>query len=281
MRVSKMIGYDLKNGCLKNIKLILLPIMLELGILFLIAQKISEYKMYNANAQVSVGDIIFYIFGGMEKYVLSAEKVFEFPVIWMIFFVLILFATSSYPNRNLQGFGNKILVKGQSRIKWWLVKCAWNMACNIIFYFIIFAIACVFCQLNKIPFHMEVNGELQTVLFQLDADTTLISNARIPFTELLLLFMTSVTICQLQMLLDLWIKPIYSFLCMSALLLISAYAQNNLLIGNYAMLLRHSWINEQGMNCDMGIVVLSIIIVLSVIIGVIRFQHYDIIQEEN
>lgn len=281
MKVSKMLGYDLKNGCFKNLKLILLPIVFEMGVLFLISQKINEYKMYSANVQISVGDIIFYHFGGMAKYILSAEKVFEFPVIWMVFFVIILFATLSYPNSNLQGFGNKILVKGQSRIKWWLVKCVWNMICNLILFFLIFIIVFAFCQINSIPFHMQVNGELQSVLFQLDANTRLASKTTMPFTELLLIFMTSVAICQLQMLLDLWIKPIYSFLCMCALLLVSAYFQSNLMIGNYAMLIRHSWINEQGINCNVGILVLAILIVLSVIIGVIRFRNYDIIQEDK
>lgn len=53
------------------------------------------------------------------------------------------------------------------------------------------------------------------------------------------------------------------------------------LIGNYAMLIRHSWINVDGMDCSIGIPVTCVLIVFTVIAGFIRFKRFDIIQEEN
>lgn len=134
MKLWKMCWYDIKNGCLKNIKLLLFPIVYEIVVLFAMMQKVVSYEKYGMEVEKHLGDILLYNFGGMPKYVLSAEKVFEFPVIWTVFLVLILFATLSYPMTNLHGFGNKVLVKGQNRIKWWLSKCLWNLLCNAIFF---------------------------------------------------------------------------------------------------------------------------------------------------
>lgn len=53
------------------------------------------------------------------------------------------------------------------------------------------------------------------------------------------------------------------------------------LIGNYAMLIRHSWINVDGMDCSIGIPATCVLIVVTVIVGFMRFKRFDIIQEEN
>lgn len=69
----------------------------------------------------------------------------------------------------------------------------------------------IFCQIKGILFDMHINTEMQTVFFEPDADTELVKDAFMPFGELVLVFLLSVTICQLQMLLCLWFKPVYSF----------------------------------------------------------------------
>lgn len=73
---------------------------------------------------------------------------------------------------------------------------------------------------------MHINTEMQTVFFEPDADTELVKDAFMPFGELVLVFLLSVTICQLQMLLCLWFKPVYSFMIMCMLMLASAYFQS-------------------------------------------------------
>ena len=86
MKLWKMCWYDIKNGCLKNIKLLLFPIVYEIVVLFAMMQKVVSYEKYGMEVEKHLGDILLYNFGGMPKYVLSAEKVFEFPVIWTVIF---------------------------------------------------------------------------------------------------------------------------------------------------------------------------------------------------
>lgn len=281
MKFCKMCWYDIKNGCLKNFRLFLLPIVMEVVVLLLMAKRVGIYEQYDITASKTLGDVLLYHFGGMGKYVLSADKAFEFPVIWMILFVLILFVTLDYPVSNLQGFGSKVLVKGNSRIRWWLAKCVWNLICNVVYFGIIFLLIILFCSMKGIPFSLSVNSDLQTWLFELDAYTQLLPGVSMPIGELVQVFLVSVAICQLQMALVLWLKPIYSFMVMCMFLLVSAYFQNDVLWGNYAMLLRHSWINEDGMDCRIGIPVTLTITLITVCIGMIRFKGYNIMQEEN
>ena len=76
MKLWKMCWYDIKNGCLKNIKLLLFPIVYEIVVLFAMMQKVVSYEKYGMEVEKHLGDILLYNFGGMPKYVLSAETVF-------------------------------------------------------------------------------------------------------------------------------------------------------------------------------------------------------------
>lgn len=281
MKMWKMLCYDIKNGCIKNLKLLLFPIIFETVVLFMLWQKMNSYAQYGISTQKHMGDVLLYNFGGMKKYELSMENVFQFPVTWILLFVMILFATLSYPMNNLCGFGNKLLVKGKSRVKWWLSKCIWNLLCNMIFFGIIFILILAFCSISGIQSGMQVNTDMQTVLFNLGADTSLKPHAIMPVGDIVMVFMLSVAICQIQMALGLWLKPIYSFMVMCMVLLLSAYFQSLFVIGNYAMLIRHSWINEDGIDCKAALPAMCLIIFITVIVGVIRFKKYNIIQEEN
>lgn len=138
-----------------------------------------------------------------------------------------------------------------------------------------------FCSISGIQSGMQVNTDMQTVIFNLGADTSLKLHAIMPVGDIVMVFMLSVAICQIQMALGLWLKPIYSFMVMCMVLLLSAYFQSLFVIGNYAMLIRHSWINEDGIDCKAAIPAMCLIIFITVIVGVIRFKKYNIIQEEN
>ena len=46
MKLWKMCWYDIKNGCLKNIKLLLFPIVYEIVVLFAMMQKVVSYEKW-------------------------------------------------------------------------------------------------------------------------------------------------------------------------------------------------------------------------------------------
>lgn len=137
-------------------------------------------------------------------------------------FVMILFVTLSYPMNNLCGFGNKLLIKGKSRVKWWLSKCIWNLLCNIIFFGIIFTLI-LSLQYKRHTVRNAGKYRYADCSFNLGADTSLKPDAIMPVGDIVMVFMLSVAICQIQMALGLWLKPIYSFMVMCMVLLLSAY----------------------------------------------------------
>lgn len=100
MKMWKLLCYDIKYGCIKNLKLLLFPVIFEMAVLFMLWQKMNSYAQYGISTQKHMGDVLLYNFGGMEKYKMSMENVFQFPVTWMLLFVMILFVTLSYPMNN-------------------------------------------------------------------------------------------------------------------------------------------------------------------------------------
>ena len=149
MKMWKLLCYDIKYGCIKNLKLLLFPVIFEMAVLFMLWQKMNSYAQYGISTQKHMGDVLLYNFGGMEKYKMSMENVFQFPVTWMLLFVMILFVTLSYPMNNLCGFGNKLLIKGKSRVKWWLSKMYMESALQYYFLWDNFYINSVFLQYKR------------------------------------------------------------------------------------------------------------------------------------
>ena len=58
MKLWKMCWYDIKNGCLKNIKLLLFPIVYEIVVLFAMMQKVVSYEKYGMEVEKHLGDIL-------------------------------------------------------------------------------------------------------------------------------------------------------------------------------------------------------------------------------
>ena len=74
MKMWKLLCYDIKYGCIKNLKLLLFPVIFEMAVLFMLWQKMNSYAQYGISTQKHMGDVLLYNFGGMEKYKMSMEK---------------------------------------------------------------------------------------------------------------------------------------------------------------------------------------------------------------
>lgn len=43
MKMWKLLCYDIKYGCIKNLKLLLFPVIFEMAVLFMLWQKMNSY----------------------------------------------------------------------------------------------------------------------------------------------------------------------------------------------------------------------------------------------
>lgn len=60
MKMWKLLCYDIKYGCIKNLKLLLFPVIFEMAVLFMLWQKMNSYAQYGISTQ-SIWEMFCYI----------------------------------------------------------------------------------------------------------------------------------------------------------------------------------------------------------------------------
>ena len=222
-------------------------------------------------------DLLLSVMGGMKEFHYEDGEMFLFPAVWIFFFLLLLFYTLRYPTQNLDGIGKSMLILSQNRRIWWFSKCVWCCV-YVLTYFLLFYIS---------AFMMGIclGGELtlqpsEYAPYALDAGMYLKSPPWNLIPGLLLVPLVACAITMLQMVLTLWVKPIFAYVLSCVLLLSSAYFANPALIGNYAMLFRTDIFVEEGFPLGWGFTAAVLLIALSLLMGYFRMEHMDILNRE-
>ncbi|WP_314064905.1 hypothetical protein [uncultured Vagococcus sp.] len=281
MKFIKCLRYDFLYGILKNGWLWLCPIMLGGAVFFDGLNRINKiYLFQQPKSPVTFGDIWFYAYGGMKPYHPSPENAFQFPVIWLVLYLSIAFILLNYPLRDFEGGGLQRLIRFQARYRWWVSKCAWNISCTMVLHLVFVCVLVILSIGQGIPITREIHLDLIKLLFELDIRTELIQRFTIPVSILLAPLLLSIFLNLFQMLLSLFVKPVFSFFTITSVLLSSTYLLDTAAIGNYGMVLRYSWVLPMGVSYPVGMVVSMIFIVLSVITGWIRCHFFDILSKE-
>jgi hypothetical protein len=218
-----------------------------------------------------------YIYGGMNEYIPGPENEFEVPVLWIVLFTTMFFGSLNYPYNDLFGYGKQILLRTRGRVLWWLSKCCWNVIYILFFNIIIISVICIFVLIEGADFGLNINFELLARNFEAEPRSLTSDSIRLQFLLFASPILISVALNLLQMTISLFIKPIFSFLLMSVILISSAYLMSNSMLGNYGMIFRSNIVLENGLNFEFGIYISLIIIALSIIIGMFKFKKYDII----
>lgn len=274
-----MFRYDIVNGLVKNFRKYFFAVFLLLIIcidFYIRSQDIIIY-MQAAGTKRTYGDLLFYIFGGMEEYVIDPGNLFHYPELWILITLFISYRVLYYPYNDLMGFGRQVLVYSGSRTNWWFSKCCWSVI-GTIFYFVLFwSVGLIFCFVMKINISMEVSDYMyqycgipivEGMTHRLDVQLFLLP----------LLVMISVNLGQLF--LSLLFKPLYSYAVTVTVFVASCYYMNPFLIGNYAMARRSGLLIERGMSAPQGIGLAALISFSAVAGGLIVFRHYDILNKE-
>lgn len=283
MKYIKLLKFDIQNGILKKITLFITPVIISLISCLDLANKITVMNregFHPSKFQASFSNYIAYLYGGMAEYVPDPNNPFIFPVRWLVVFLLILFLTLNYPYDDMQSFGQQILIRTKGRSLWWLAKCGWNICCTLVYHFIIYLTTLIFCLATNADVISGIDSNLLNVVFSTNRATQVPGNKVLPFSILLLPIAMSIGITLLQMVLSLFIKPIFSFLVLSLLMLSSAYFMSPFWIGNYAMLVRYDLMHTRGVHITAGIITSIVLICLAFIVGLIRFRYYDILNRD-
>lgn len=282
MRFFKIMMFDLKNGIWKNRMLVFCPVLIAAVMAAELAERMNRLVVNGVleTRVVTWGEYWFYLYGGMEKYVPSTGNPFLFPVIWIILFVTVPFLMLNYPLTDMQGTGQHILVQAGGRVKWWCSKCCWNILGTVLYHTIIALVLMLFSLLFNGALNREIHMDVIRSIFNLERGLELVDRTSIPFSIVVLPILISVAVNMVQMVLCLFLKPVFSFLIINISMISSVYLLSPYMVGNYAMILRYDWIYKEGVSYRRGILFFLTLTILSAVIGMIRFRHYDILDRD-
>lgn len=285
MKFIKLIRFDMHNGFSKVWKRLLAITVLAILLCIYFTLSLDSFHrsqiIMNEKLQPSsFADAVFFIFGGMEKYIPQPDRPFLFPVTWILLCIFLLRMTLEYAYNDLQTYGQQLLIRAGTRTAWWLSKCLWNIVCAVGFFVFVWAVIFLYCAVTGIPLNLTLHANILTYTL----NTADISGPAISYKMLLSVFLVTplilLALSLLQMTLTLFVQPIYSFCIIAAVLVISAYWQSPLLPGNYAMPVRSSQYTSDGVSLTVGLFYAGAMIVGAILIGAVRFRHYDILQKE-
>lgn len=277
----KILKYDLKNTIIKNYKNYILTF-------FVFCWFLLDAYMRILNSDISIKDVtitemVMFIFNGMKEYIPGGEESFSFPMMWMVIFVLLLFFTLYYPYNDIMGYGKNVLIASTSRTVWWLSKCVTTICICIVYFFTAALSIFIFAFSFGLKFELTVDPEVFSRLlrqgipegFNLSPEPLYMV-----LTVFVLPFIFAIAMCLFQMLLTLIIRPFASIIVVTAIFMVSAYYVSPFMIGNYAMTQRSICFISNGVNPIVGVVIMASIIVFSIVVGTVLFNRYEILEKE-
>lgn len=229
--------------------------------IFMVSMAIKSCEILYENSGILTCWI--HTFSGIPQYVRSQDTQFELPVLWILFQAYILFMVCDCTTEEIQGFGLQKFLRSGSRKKWMFsqnLKIIRNVVCYYLQYFVILFLGT--CSKRE-KWSFETEYRTEEIVFWI--------------TITILPVITTATLALCQNLFSILIKPFQAYIISLGLLIISAYKQNEILIGNYAMFLRNEVFCEGGLSTWKGVVICSLV-AIAAIVGCGRLmEHYDVV----
>jgi len=277
MTFLRLIKYDLQNGILK-----VWPRYLIAFALFFVAcipfyQSGLSHAEYESQAFVpfTLGDYFINILFGMDEYIFDGTNMFEFPVLWALVLLVLLYYTLNYPFRDMSSMGTHIMIASGSRKQWWLSKSIWLLLATSAYFLIGLIALTIWTVVTQGQISFSISSSIVKIL---DFNQELILDPPWSITSFLISSALIVAaIGMMQLLLSLLIGSVISFLATVATLFFSAYFTKGILIGNYAIAARSSAFLDGGMEPSCGITIALSIIVVTCVTGLIIINKKDIL----
>lgn len=98
---------------------------------------------------------------------------------------------------------------------------------------------------------------------------------------LILPFLVSLALGELQVCLSFWVNPVFAFMINVAYLIAAIFIPSPSLLGNFAMLYRQNWVSgNQAIDWDIGILLCTLLLIATIVIGLVLFEKKDILPEQ-
>ncbi|MGH0950992.1 hypothetical protein [Bacillus mycoides] len=261
-----IIMYDIKNAITKNSNkwIVWLICLFFLCTLFLI-------MLNNPDEKNNSLDLWIFLVGGVPKH---SQEV-NIPFSWLFIQALMAFLVGDYLYNELKKNSFYVLIRVKNRRYCFFAKII-SIVSTIFLFYITIAIALL---LSSFALTLNVNewGDYSKKLFEKEF---IISTNPLVFLTIsfLICFVTSILISLVQVLLTMIIQPLYSYIFIIIILLMSIYIHHPIFLGKYLMLLQYTDFFQNGIFTGMHIIVYEFIAILFIMtLGSIYYKKMDLL----
>ena len=149
-----MLAYDFRNGLWHRKIWLILPIAF-FGMALCSVTADIQYSEYH----MTLGGVLLRILQGTAPVDMEMRE-FHVPVVWLMIHLGCVFFTVEYPTRDMNFFGQQIMIRSRNKGRWLLSKYCWNAVSVLIYWLIGYLMVIVFCAFYKTPMSLGVDGNL-------------------------------------------------------------------------------------------------------------------------
>lgn len=229
----------------------------------LFQQQVNSWTMvFGADYEVSVSDCVINFFWGLAPYQSGSEDVFSIPPVWSLYLLYFIALLAFMVDRLDKRFTMQIILRKQSR-HWWCKFQSYVICMETFMYVgatvIGFLVYMIVRRLSLFaPTDFIQKEFIGVCIDNYDNTNGILVRVIVALIFVLLLF------AFLQTLVAHALNLITGVIVSIVLLVLSVFWMNPILPGNYLMLIRYKEQIENGMSLELGIVISSLVIVISV-----------------
>lgn len=278
---------DIKEGIIKNKRNIIIPFLCVLQCMYA-NLNINMFKKYHGvHRKTSLLDLLAEIFHGCDPIGKNPNPDIKIviPYLWFSLFAFAVFISFDYMYNDLTQFGIQILSRAKRRTSWWASKCIWCYESSIWFYFLFVFTAFVFSFANDYEILHLNNTEIINVIADRSVIYDYVGITEIKVLHILsIIFSPLIAICTLnmiQMILCLFIKPMYGYFIIIGLLVIGIITDSPLAFTRIGMVTFSNTYFDNAYSTTEGLWICIAINILCMIIGKLYFKIYDILPDKD
>ncbi len=296
--MGKLWKHDIRQSLEMNRSVLILMVIIGVATFAMFAVDMNNLLQWvEIEERFTLGDALWYLHQGTNfEPSENAQNIYRLPVVRVFQMVLLHYFVGYYPMRDWENCGVQVLLRVQSRRRWWAAKVLWVLTMNLVFALLqigLFAGMTVLLggrlslSLTDIAFSLGA-GNLVRV-GPLAGIGNLAGVGALSFVQELLLlvgmpFLVQTALCLLQLLLMFLIGPFWAFISVAGYEMAATCLPAGYLLANYTMCKRaygivpfYDWPTE-AMAGAIGSLALGLI---SAALGFYVIKKKDILPKEG
>ena len=229
-------------------------------------------------AQISLGDYFTNYLAGVISQGLglfgTGGRPFYLPSTWLLTMLIPCYTVLWYPRKDLEAEGMQVLLRGGSRLQWWLAKNVW-VAMGVFLYWIAgYATVCVVALVAGATMGLMNTENIAALLALSENSIAAWEQSVVPMLPAVPII--SAALALVETAIGAWASPVWGFCLVTATLFMSALLPGSLLIGNYLMALRSAGMVAGGAAATMGVSLGVTMAMVALALGSVAFKRFDV-----